>query len=198
MVRLSLSLLFVATFAVASAAPHFGQERLTESFDTSYNPVDNRCVPQTSIREYHPFLLKSSKLETYVSKMRVDNIIVGGMLGNKNFQELELCIVSSEYGCNSEIRSNCIYQHVDYRFRVNSPLQGYLRVVGNEVDIVKDFKDASNMSLYKEAGWGLRIAHLKKDGSRIVFSATEEGEPIELEEVVSNAERQWFQLIELN
>ncbi|KAF9283184.1 hypothetical protein BGZ74_001975, partial [Mortierella antarctica] len=165
-------------FAVASAAPHFAQERLTENFDTRYNSVDNWCVPETSIREYHPFLLKSSNLETYVSKMRVDNIIVGGMPRNKNFQELELCVVSSEY--------------------VHSPVRGYLRVVGNEVDIVKDFKDASNLNLYKEVGWGLRIAHLKKDGSRVVFSATKEGEPIELEEVVSNAERQWFQLIESN
>ncbi|KAG0029390.1 hypothetical protein BGZ82_007977 [Podila clonocystis] len=158
----------------------------------------NHCVPETSIREYHPFLLKSSNLDTFVSKMRVDNIIVGGIPGNKNFEELELCIASSEYGCNAEIRSNCIYQNVDYRFRVNSPVQGYLRVVGNKVDIVKDFKDASSLNLYKEAGWGLRIAHLKKDGSRIVFSATKEGEPITLEAVASNAERQWFELTESN
>ncbi|KAF9308706.1 hypothetical protein BG003_010713, partial [Podila horticola] len=159
---------------------------------------DNQCVPETSIREYHPFLLKSSNLDTYVSKMRVDNIIVGGIIGNKNFQELELCIASSEYGCNAEIKSNCIYQHVDYRFRVNSPVHGYLRIVENQVEIVADFKDASSLNLYKEAGWGLRIAHLKKDGSRIVFSATEEGESIKLEEMESNAKRQWFQLIESN
>ncbi|KAG0030227.1 hypothetical protein BGZ81_002935 [Podila clonocystis] len=156
----------------------------------------NHCVPETSIREYHPFLLKSSNLHTLVSKMRDDNILVGGIPGNKNFEELELCIASSEYGCNAKIRSNCIYQNVDYRFRVNSPVQGYLRVVGNKIDVVKNFKDASSLNLYKEAGWGLRIAHLKKDGSRIVFSATKEGQPITLEAVSSNAERQWFELIE--
>ncbi|KAF9316004.1 hypothetical protein BG003_002416 [Podila horticola] len=127
--------------------------------------------------------------------MRVDNII-GGILGNKNSQELELCIVSSEYGCNAEIRSSCIYQNIDYRFLVNSPVHGYLRIVENQVEIVKDFKGASSLNLYKEAGWGLRIAHLKKDGSRIVFLASEEGEPFELEEVESIAKR--FQLIEWN
>ncbi|KAG0341486.1 hypothetical protein BG005_002936 [Podila minutissima] len=177
---------------------HFICSSLSIAIEARYNSVDSWCIPETSIREYHPFLLNCSKLEAYVSKMRVDSITVGGMPRNKNFQELELCVVSSEYGCNAEIRSNCIYQHVDYRFRVHSPVRGYLRVVGNEVDIVKDFKDASNLNLYREVGWGLRIAHLKKDGSRVVFSATEEGEPIELEEVVSNAERQWFQLIESN
>lgn len=83
----------------------------------------NDCVPETSIREYHPFLLKSSNLDSYVSKMRFDNILVGGFRGNKMFQELELCIVSSEYGCNAEIKSNCIYQNVDYKFRVNSPFR---------------------------------------------------------------------------
>jgi len=158
----------------------------------------NACVPETTIREYHPFLLKSSNLDTYVSKMRIDNILVGGIQGNKNFQELELCIVSSEYGCNAEIKSNCIYQNVEYKFRVNSPVQGYLRIVDNQIDIIEDFEIASNLNLYKEAGWGLRISHVRKDGSRVVFSATEQGEPIELEEPASNVERQWFQIIEWN
>ncbi|KAF9379581.1 hypothetical protein CPC16_010692 [Podila verticillata] len=159
---------------------------------------DNQCVPETSIREYHPFQLKSSNLNTQVSKERDEDILVGGVNGNKNFQQLEMCIASSDLGCSSTIKSACIYQNVEYKFRVNSPTKGYLRIEDNEVKIVKKFEDASGLNLYKEAGWGLRIAHLKKDGTRIVFAAKKQGEPITLEEPVTNAARQWFQIIEAN
>ncbi|KAG0093058.1 hypothetical protein BGZ93_009888 [Podila epicladia] len=156
----------------------------------------NQCVPETTIREYHPFLLKSTNLDTYVSKEREENILVGGVANNKNFQQLELCIVSSDYGCSSKIHSACIYQNVDYRFRVNGPTRGYLRIEGNEIKIVDDFEDASGLNLYKEAGWGLRVAHMKRDGTRMVFSAKKQGQPITMEEPVTNAARQWFQIVE--
>ncbi|KAI9239348.1 MAG: hypothetical protein BYD32DRAFT_411580 [Podila humilis] len=157
---------------------------------------DNACVPETTIREYHPFLLKSSNLGTLISKQLVGNYLVGGIPGNKNFQELELCIVSSDYDCNAKIKSNCIYRDIEYRFRVNSPVQGYLRIVGNQVEIVKDFKNASGLTLYREAGWGLRVAHWTRYGERTVFAARYKGGPILMEEMVANAEHQWFELIE--
>ncbi|KAF9325022.1 hypothetical protein BG006_011478 [Podila minutissima] len=157
--------------------------------------LDDHCVPEISIHEYHPFLLKSSNLETLVSKPPRESYLVGGVPGNKDFQELELCIVSSDYECNAKIKSNCIYRDVDYRFRVHSPLGGYLRVVGNQVEIVKNFKDASILNLYKEAGWGLRIVQRAR-GELQVFSARYKGGPILLEELVANAARQWFELIE--
>lgn len=156
----------------------------------------NACVPETTIREYHPFLLKSSNLETLVSKQLAGNYLVGGIPGNKNFQELELCIVSSDYGCNAKIKSNCIYRDIEYRFRVNSPVQGYLRIVNNQVEIVEDFKDASGLTLYREPGWGLRVAHWTRYGERMVFAARYKGGPILMEETVANAERQWFELLE--
>ncbi|KAF9378781.1 hypothetical protein CPB97_009325 [Podila verticillata] len=167
-------------------------DRQVESFG------DNHCVPETSIREYHPFQLKSSNLNTQVSKELDGDMLVGGVNGNKNFQQLEMCIVSSDYGCSSTIQSACIYQNVEYKFRVNSPTKGYLRIVDNEVKIVKTFEEASSLNLYKEPGWGLRIAHMKNDGTRIVFAAKKQGEPITLEAPVTNAARQWFQIMEAN
>ncbi|KAG0331391.1 hypothetical protein BG000_010964 [Podila horticola] len=158
----------------------------------------NQCVPETTIREYHPFLLKSSNLDTYVSKEREEDTLVGGVANNKNFQQLRLCIVSSDYGCSTEIQSACIYQNVEYRFRVDGPVKGYLHIEGNQIRIVDDFQEASRLNLYKEAGWGLRIAHMRHDGSRIVFSAKKQGQPITLEEPVTNAARQWFQIVEEN
>ncbi|KAG0343833.1 hypothetical protein BG004_004968 [Podila humilis] len=161
---------------------------------------DNQCVPEVSVKEYRPFLLKSSNLNTLVSKEAQCDLIVGGpKKSNKNFQQLELCVVSSDYGCSTEIKSNCIYQDIPYRIRVNSPVEGYLRITEqNTVEIVHSFAEASRLNLYKEKGWGLRIAHLKDDGTRIVFSATKESYPIVLEEAVTNAARQWFTLIEAN
>ncbi|KAG0324183.1 hypothetical protein BG004_003525 [Podila humilis] len=143
---------------------------------------------------------ENSNLNTLVSKPVNNDLIVGGpKSADKNYKQLELCVVSSDYGCSTEIKSNCIYQDIPYRIRVNSPVEGYLRITGqNTVEIVHSFADASRLNLYKEAGWGLRIAHLKDDGTRIVFSATKEGYPIVLEEAVTNAARQWFTLIETN
>lgn len=143
-------------------------------------------------------MLKSSNLESLVSKQSANNYLVGGIPGNKNFQGLELCVVSSDYGCSTEIKSNCIYKDVDYKFRVSSPVQGYLRIVGNQVKIVKDFKDASGLTLHREAGWGLRVAHWTPHGELMVFAARYKGGPILLEELVPNAVRQWFELIEKN
>ncbi|KAF9430261.1 hypothetical protein BGZ94_007713, partial [Podila epigama] len=157
---------------------------------------DNGCVPETSIKEYHPFYLKSFNLNTLVSKHRDHNLLVGGVSGDKNFEQLELCVVSSDLGCSSEIHSSCIYQNVGYRFHVNAPVKGYLRVSQDLVEIVDSFFDATPMTLYKEAGWGLRISQVFDDGNHIVFSARAKGAPIEMEEPVTNAARQWFEIVE--
>ncbi|KAF9356322.1 hypothetical protein BGX26_005427 [Mortierella sp. AD094] len=156
--------------------------------------AQNRCIPETSVKEYHPFNLKSSKLNSFVSKEMEDSLIVGGVNGNKNFQQLELCIVSSDFGCDANIPSNCIYENVEYRFRVNQPVKGYLKVVGDVVEIVEDFYEGSGLNLYKEEGWGLRIAHLRY-GERTVFATNGGGNPLTLEPARMNDARQWFQIL---
>ncbi|KAG0250211.1 hypothetical protein BG011_008577, partial [Mortierella polycephala] len=150
----------------------------------------------TTIKEYHPFNLKSSKLNSLVSKFIDDYVIVGGVNGDRNLQPLEMCIVSSDYGCDAHIPSNCIYQNVEYRIRVQEPIQGYLRIVDDRIEIVENFHGASGLNLYKEEGWGLRIAHLLDDGSRIVFATNGGGNPVTLEPHRKDDARQWFQIIE--
>ncbi|KAG0030228.1 hypothetical protein BGZ81_002936 [Podila clonocystis] len=176
----------------------FGFERSNGINNEIETLEPNQCVPETTIREYHPFLLKSSNLHTYVSRERDEDTLVGGVANNKNFQQLELCIASSDYGCSTDIQSACIYRNVDYRFRVNGPVRGYLHIDGNQIKIVDNFKEASRLNLYKEAGWGLRIVHVKHDGSRIAFAAKKQGQPITMEEPVTNASRQWFEIIEID
>jgi len=123
-----------------------------------------------TLKEYNPFNLKSYNLKSLVSKEIDDSVIVGGVDGDKDFQQLELCIVSSEYGCNTTIPSGCIYENVEYKFKVNSPVQGYLRVVDNKVDIVDNFQEASGLNLYRgEPNWYLRVPTVKQRRAPGVF-----------------------------
>lgn len=173
----TLYIQFLVSFSIAFAEP-------------------NECIPETSIKEYHPFQLKSSKLNSLVSKSVDGDLVVAGINGDKHLQQLELCIVSTDFGCDKYIPSNCIYQNVDYRFRVNRPIQGYLRVSESAVHIVGSFQNASPLNLYKEGGWGLRIAQRQHDGSRLVFSTDGGGKPITLVKPIKNDAQQWFQIIE--
>ncbi|KAF8982375.1 hypothetical protein BGZ52_001918 [Haplosporangium bisporale] len=160
---------------------------------------DNECVPEISLREYQPFLLKSTLLNTIVSQAFDTNLVVGGINGDKDFKQLELCLASTDRDCSSIIQSDCIYQNQDYRFRVNAPVRGYLRLVNGEVDIVEDFDEASALSLFKEAGWPLRISgRREQDGKRVVLAASERGGPITVERPKTDAIRQWFEIIEAN
>ncbi|KAF9437599.1 hypothetical protein BGZ76_000123 [Entomortierella beljakovae] len=154
------------------------------------------CVPGVTVKEYHPFYLRSSKLDSMVSKMVDDNLLVGGVNGNKNFAQLEFCIVSSDHGCDRKIPANCIYENVEYRFRVTRPMQGYLRVAGDMIDIVDDFYEGTELNLFQEEGWGLRIAHSREDQSRTVFATNGGGKPITMENFKHNDDRQWFQIID--
>ncbi|KAF9271744.1 hypothetical protein BGZ88_005675 [Linnemannia elongata] len=193
MVKISLSLAaLVAT--VVSAVPCSQTSMQRNHF---YNGP-NECIPETTILEYQSFLLKSSNLNTIVSRYVDDDLLVGGINGNKNFEQLEMCIVSTDAPCNPPYPTNCIYQNVEYRFRIQSPIQGYLQVQGDVVSIVPDYQAASPLNLYKEEGWGLRIAQIQPDGSRLVFATQGQGNPITLEEQVTNASRQWFSLIPSN
>ncbi|KAI9234774.1 MAG: hypothetical protein BYD32DRAFT_464092 [Podila humilis] len=65
-------------------------------------------------------------------------------------------------------------------------------------EIVGDFEKGSVLNLYKEVGWGLRIAHKDKDGVRTVLAVEEPGKPVTMELPESNASRQWFELQEVH
>ncbi|KAG0343832.1 hypothetical protein BG004_004967 [Podila humilis] len=192
MVRISLAILSLAAVvsSFVAAAP-CGQTPF-ENFDSLYQG-DNKCVTYTQVKEYHPFYLKSENLDSLVSKQLDKNLVVGGHSGDKSLQELHLCIVSTELDCSTTIPSHCIYENVEYRFRVNAPVKGYLQVVDGQVKIVEHFAEATGLNLLRvDDGWRLRVTHLKSDGQHEVFSATGGNDPITLEPVVINKSSQWF------
>ncbi|KAG0331388.1 hypothetical protein BG000_010961 [Podila horticola] len=202
MVKSSLSLFVALALGMVACASSFDEAPI-ENFDSNDIefpcPERQRCVPEVFIKEYRPFVLVSYKLESRVSRELDDNILVGGVDGDKSFQQLEFCFASTEYGCSSTVQSSCIYPNVEYRMRVHAPIEGYLRIKdGVFLEIVEDFEEGSVLGLYKEIGWGLRIAHKGQDGVRTVLSVDEPGRPAVMELPESNAARQWFELQEVH
>ncbi|KAG0222206.1 hypothetical protein BGX31_009280 [Mortierella sp. GBA43] len=187
MVKLSISIAAMAAVVASVGAAPMSVFSTPERFEG--------CVPGVFVKEYHPFYLESVKLGSLVSKKAEELLVVGGVPGNKDFEQLELCVVSSDYGCDRNIPSNCIYPDVEYRFRVNGPVRGYLKINDNkELEIVENYGDASGLNLYREEGWGLRVAHRQEDGSRAVFSTNGGGRAITLVEQVKNDAAQWFEI----
>ncbi|KAG0093055.1 hypothetical protein BGZ93_009885 [Podila epicladia] len=199
MVKSSLSFLVALAFGMVACASSFDETPI-ELFDIQRPvPDKQRCVPEVFIKEYRPFVLVSYKLDSSVSRELDENLLVGGVDGDKSFQRLEFCFASTEYGCSSSVQSSCIYPHVEYRMRVHSPIEGYLRIKdGMFLEIVEDFEKGSVLGLYKELGWGLRIAHRGEDGVRTVLAVDKPGKPAVMEPIESNAPRQWFELQEVH
>ncbi|KAF9944915.1 hypothetical protein BGZ70_004224, partial [Mortierella alpina] len=193
MVKLALSFAALAAVIATVASAPMSQSPLTSHF-SFLEP--NQCIPETKVLEYHPFYLRSTLLRSLVSKKVDANLLVGGITGEKTLDELEMCIVSTDLGCDKTIRSNCIYQNVNYRFRVNSPVKGYLKVVHGAVEIVRNFDEASELNLFKKEGWGLRVAQGHDDETRVVFSTTGGGRPLTLESPVTNKASQWFEIVD--
>ena len=130
-----------------------------------------------------------------MSKESDDETVVAGIPGNKMFQELEFCVVSTDAECNPAYPTACIYENVEYRFRVNGPVKGYLRVDGTDVTIVPDFSDASGLNLQMITSTAaLRIGYMDDYGSTQVFSSPTAGYPIVVEEAVANKQSQWIEL----
>ncbi|KAG0032391.1 hypothetical protein BGZ81_011001 [Podila clonocystis] len=138
-----------------------------------------KCLPSGTVREYQTFQLESLYLDSIVSKEPHDNILVGGIFGNKMLQELELCVVSDDVECNPPHTTDCIYEHVNYRFRVNGPIKGYLRVVDKVVEIVPHSSQASYLSIIEiPTVEAFAVRHNDRQGMFEAFSAPRAGEPI--------------------
>ncbi|KAF9325211.1 hypothetical protein BG006_011281 [Podila minutissima] len=158
---------------------------------------DNECIPETNIKEYHPFKLLSANLDTYLSMKPGSKMVYGGAVHDPALQALDFCIVSTDMECTTAIPTNCIYQNVEYRFRVFGPVKGYLRVIDEElIEIVPEFNQASGLNLYKEQGWGLRVAHRKSNRDLLVITTSAPGHMVFLEEPQKNNGRQWFDLVQ--
>ncbi|KAF9307631.1 hypothetical protein BG003_000429 [Podila horticola] len=148
------------------------------------------------IKEYNPLQLFSYDLDNYVSKKAGNNQMLGGLTGDKSFQQVQLCVVSSDRACTSAaMPTACIYQNAQYRVCVQGPAKGYFRVIGGRVDIVEHYDHASILNLFKDDDWGLRIGYVNGLGAQYVLATTKKGEPIVLESLKKDSIQQFFDLV---
>lgn len=129
----------------------------------------SECIPGVSVKEYHPFRLVSTIFNAGVSKLNNSNRVIAAYSSQGDAKALELCVASTDHGCQAGMPSNCIYPDVEYRFRVESPVEGYLRVVDNEIIIVDSFDEGSGLNFFKlSPDGGIMISHLVH-GEHLVF-----------------------------
>lgn len=156
---------------------------------------DYECIPDINIKEYESFKLKNIFLDTFVSKIDHDNMLVGDNPGDSAFHELEFCIVSSDGQCNPGFRTKCIYEGGEYRFKVNGPVKGYLQADDDVVTIQPRFEDASALSLSKGEDGGLRIFQRSSRDELLALSSLEPIAAYIWEQPEVNESRQWFELM---
>ncbi|KAG0090835.1 hypothetical protein BGZ93_009891 [Podila epicladia] len=192
MVKSSILFLALASaFSAALAAPYFGQQRFT-----NFDPSDGeKCLPETDVYEYQPFMLKNTFLNTFVSKIDHDNMLVGDLPGDKNFHALQFCIVLTDEECYSRIMKRCIVENAEYRIRVFSPEKGYLHADDDVVTIRSDFKEASAFTLYMGRDGGLRISQMSSNGDRVVLASLEPTAAYIWQEPTIGDDHEWFELI---
>ncbi|KAG0287193.1 hypothetical protein BGZ96_008872 [Linnemannia gamsii] len=177
---------------VASVAAYPYQERLTSGFHEL--TMQNECIPGVSVKEYHPFRLVSTPFQAGVSKLNNSNRVIAAYSSQGDATVLDLCVVSSELGCMAGMPSNCIYDNVEYRFRVESPVKGYLKVEGDGVIVVDSFHEGSGLNFFKlSPDAGLMIAHMV-DGEPLVFQ-THSSRQITLNPPVKGTAAQLFTIV---
>lgn len=155
--------------------------------------MQNKCIPGVSVKEYHPFRLDSAPYKAKLSKKVNSNALTFAYSSEKDFQPLEFCVVSSPHECQAGMPSHCIYENVEYRFRVHAPVKGYLKVENNKVVIVDSFDQASPLNFYKmNPNAALRILYLSK-GEPLVFRA-DSNRQITLQTPTANMQAQWFEI----
>ncbi|KAG0335465.1 hypothetical protein BG004_008436 [Podila humilis] len=151
----------------------------------------NDCIPGVDVQLYESFHLKSTALGTVVSRAHEGFDLVGGVDGDKNFQQLEMCFIMLHGACNPPTPVTCLALNRYYRIKVLAPVEGYLRAVGGTVRIVPNFLDGTLFSLIKEDGWGLHIAQVNDDPFG-VLETSGKGNTINLSPYIENTAEQSF------
>ncbi|KAG0337746.1 hypothetical protein BG000_005039, partial [Podila horticola] len=156
----------------------------------------SHCLRDLDIKEYQPFKLKNTFLDTFVSKIDYDNMLVGDLPGDNTFHELKFCIVSTDDECNSPLMSDCISENVEYRIRVFGPVKGYLYADDDVVTIQPGFEGASSLTLFRDRDGGLRISQWASNGDSVVLASLEPTAAYIWQESIMYDNHEWFELVQ--
>ncbi|KAK3820339.1 MAG: hypothetical protein J3Q66DRAFT_169659 [Benniella sp.] len=146
------------------------------------------CLPTTSLREYQPFKIESIKLGSYLAKEFYSNFVVGS---GSSQDTLEVCVVTGDGPCNPKAQPYCIRQNVNYRIRVERPVEGYLMAQDNLVQIIDDIVKASYFQLYEDDEF--RIGYRDFRGEQLAITTNSQSKPVTLEKPEKDI-KQSFQL----
>ncbi|KAG0015914.1 hypothetical protein BGZ81_011481 [Podila clonocystis] len=152
----------------------------------------SECLPDTDVSEGMPFLVKNYALNSVVSIKHGNHILVGGIDGNRNFEEVEFNVRPFNGQMNT---GHCLREDFDYRFEVRvGHIRGYLQVQHDLLVIVRDSDEASPLYFHKSSGQGLRIAEMTPRGPRVITNEYS-GMPLVFERPESKNVGQVFELI---
>lgn len=95
-----------------------------------------------------------------------NNFLCAGVVDNQDLQLLEFSV--AKYN-DDEVLGDCIYEDIDYRFRIHSTtINGFLRVEDGFLVVVPEYENASALHFHKPAEQGVRISQVTTRGIRAV------------------------------
>ncbi|KFH65785.1 hypothetical protein MVEG_07888 [Podila verticillata NRRL 6337] len=150
MAGLSLLLLAVVSLASVTVASYSSQYRFT-----GLVPSDNpKCLfAEDTVKVNYPFTLNDKRDLPLAKFPYAKEKRVYSNRAEHSFPPLELCVVTGpEQECSTKTESECIQDKVEYRIRVNSPIQGYLTVSQSDLVINEDYSRATNFKLIPSNG----------------------------------------------
>ncbi|KAF9947050.1 hypothetical protein BGZ72_010905 [Mortierella alpina] len=126
------------------------------------------CLPDVDVKESELFRIKHQQFDSFVSLFIGNNFLFASIEDNQELQVLEFSV--AKY--NKEgVPGDCIYEDIEYRFRVHSPtIEGFLRVEGMILVVVPEFENASALHFHKPANQGVRISQVTARGIRAVVA----------------------------
>ncbi|KAF9305921.1 hypothetical protein BG003_001181, partial [Podila horticola] len=138
-----------------------------QRFDITMSHI-RKCLPDIYVKESELFLIKHQQFESFVSLINGNNVLCTGVTGNQDLQLLEFSV--TKYN-EDEVSGDCIYEDVEYRFRVHGPtINGFLRVEDGFLVVVPEFKNAGALHFHKPSGQGVRISQVTTRGIRAVVA----------------------------
>ncbi|CAO3568698.1 unnamed protein product [Mortierella alpina] len=138
-----------------------------QRFDIAMTHIP-KCLPDIYVKESELFLIKHQQFNSFVSLINGNNVMNAGVKDNQDLQVLKFSV--AKYN-KAEVSGDCIYEDVEYRFRVHGPtIDGFLQIEGGLLIVVSEYENASALHFHKPSGQGVRISQITSRGIRAVVA----------------------------
>ncbi|KAF9948979.1 hypothetical protein BGZ70_001984, partial [Mortierella alpina] len=146
---------------------HLQEKGDHQRFDIAMTHIP-KCLPDVYVKESELFLIKHQQFDSFVSLINGNNALYAGVIDNQDLQLLKFSV--AKYN-QAEVSGDCIYEDIEYRFRVHGPtINGFLQVEGGVLLVVSEFENASALHFHKPSAQGVRISQITTRGIRAVVA----------------------------